>query len=196
MWLKLPAYDVTVTIDYDKYNEIETEYTHDREAKTKRSRYWDPKWYNVFNIGTRKTTTLTEKEQTMALDFLQETGVVKFDYVQHVPDSDKEIVESGLHKIVLESFFDMQKRLGEPTDDELVSDNETEDKEAIAARRKEAAKYNKYSYTVFQRKEIKRKSKQILSLKKVMARYETYSMTGNVGAWYKDSRIIPNWYQR
>ncbi len=189
--VKLPAYDVTVTIDYDKYNEIETEYTHDREAKTKRSRYWDPKWYNVFNIGTRKTTTLTEKEQTMALDFLQETGVVKFDYVQHVPDSDKEIVESGLHKIVLESFFDMQKRLGEPTDDELVSDNETEDKEAIAARRKEAAKYNKYSYTVFQRKEIKRKSKQILSLKKVMARYETYSMTGNVGAWYKDFKDNP-----
>jgi hypothetical protein len=189
--VKLPAYDVTVTIDYDKYNEIETEYTHDREAKTKRSRYWDPKWYNVFNIGTRKTTTLTEKEQTLALDFLQETGVVKFDYIQHVPDSDKEIVESGLHKIVLESFFDMQKRLGEPTEDELVSDNETEDKEAIAARRKEAAKYNKYSYTVFQRKEIKRKSKQVLSLKKVMARYETYSMTGNVGAWYKDFKDNP-----
>jgi hypothetical protein len=189
--VKLPAYDVTVTIDYDKYNEIETEYTHEREAKTKRSRYWDPKWYNIFNIGTRKTTALTEKEQTMALDFLQETGVVKFDYIQHVPDSDKEIVESGLHKIVLESFFDMQKRLGEPTEDELVSDNETEDKEAIAARRKEAAKYNKYSYTVFQRKEIKRKSKQVLNLKKVMARYETYSMTGNVGAWYKDFKDNP-----
>ncbi|MBN1907211.1 MAG: hypothetical protein JW927_19180 [Deltaproteobacteria bacterium] len=189
--VKLPAYDVTVTIDYDKYNEIETKYTHEREVKTKRSKYWDPKWYNVFNIGTRKTTTLTEKEQTLALDFLQETGVVKFDYIQHVPDSDKEIVESGLHKIVLESFFDMQKRLGEPSEDELMSDDETEDKEAIAARRKDAAKYNNYSYTVFQRKEIKRKSKQVLSLKKVMARYETYSMTGNVGAWYKDFKDNP-----
>lgn len=189
--VKLPAYDVKVTIDYDKYNEIETEYTHEREKKTKRSRYWNPKWYNPLNISTRKTTTLTETEQTQALDFLQENGVVTFDYIQHVPDSDKEIVESGLHKIVLESFFDMQKRLGEPTEDELTSDDETEDKEEAAARRKEAAKYNKYSYTVFQRKEIKRKSKQVLNLKKVIARYETYTMTGNVGAWYKDFKDNP-----
>ena len=189
--VKLPAYDVKVTIDYDKYNEIETEYTHEREKKTKRTKYWNPKWYNPLNVSTRKTTTLTETEQTQALDFLQETGVVTFDYIQHVPDADKEIVESGLHKIVLESFFDMQKRLGEPTEDELTSEDETEDKEAAAARRKEAAKYNKYSYTVFQRKEIRRKSKQVLSLKKVIARYETYTMTGNVGAWYNDYKDNP-----
>ncbi|MBN2419516.1 MAG: hypothetical protein JXL81_09050, partial [Deltaproteobacteria bacterium] len=189
--VKLPAYDVKVTIDYDKYNEIETEYTHERQKTTKRSKYWNPKWYNPLNISTRKTTTLTETEQTQALDFLQETGIVKFDYIQHVPDSDKEIVESGLHKIVLESFFDMQKRLGEPTEDELTSEDETEDKEATAARRKEAAKYNKYSYTVFQRKEIKRKSKQVLHLKKSIARYETYTMTGNVGTWYNDFKDNP-----
>ena len=189
--VKLPAYDVKVTIDYDKYNEIESEYTHERQKKTKSSKYWNPKWYNLLNIGTHKTTTLTEKEQTLGIDFLQESGVVTFEYIQHVPDSDKEIVESGLHKIVLESFFDMQKRLGEPTDEELTSDDETEDKEATAARRKEAAKYNNYSYTVFQRKEIKRKSKQVLNLKKSIARYETYTMTGNVGAWYNDFKDNP-----
>lgn len=189
--VKLPAYDVKVIIDYDKYHSIESEYTHERQKQTRRSRYWNPKWYNPFKISTRKSTTLTETEKSQALDFLQETGVVTFDYVQHVPDSDKEIVESGLHKIVLESFFDMQKRLGEPTEAELASEDEEGDKEAMAARRKEAAKHNNYSYTVFQRKEIRRKSKQELHLKKTMARYEHHTMTGNVGTWYGQFKDNP-----
>lgn len=190
--VKLPAYDVTVKINYDKYHEIESEYTETREKKTTRKRYWNPKWYNVFNISTRKSTTITEEEQTRALDFLQEAGVVTFDYIQHVPDADKEIVESGLHKIVLESFFDMQKRLGEPTEEELADEEESEaDKTAAAERRKRAAKARKYQYTVFQRKEIKRKSTQTLYLKKVIARYEHHTMTGNVGTWYAKYKNNP-----
>ena len=190
--VKLPAYDVQVIIDYDKYHSMESEYTHEREKNVKSKRYWNPKWYNPFKISTKKTTSLTENEQSQALDFLQESGVVTFDYVQHVPDADKEIVESGLHKIVLESFFDMQKRLGEPTEEELTDDGDSEaDKEAEAARRKEAAKVNKYKYTVYQRKEITRKSKQVLNLKKVMARYEHHTMTGNVGTWYSKYKDNP-----
>src|SRR6056297_3631893 len=147
--VKLPAYDVKVKINYDKYHTIESQYSHDREKSVNKSSSWDPKWYNPFNTSTKKTTMLTEKEKRQMLDFLEESGVITFDYVQHVPDSDKEIVESGLHKIVLESFFDMQKRLGQPAEEELLSEDEQteEDKEAVAQRRKEAAKYNKYQYT-------------------------------------------------
>jgi hypothetical protein len=183
--VKLPAYDVRVIIDYDKYNTLENQYVQSRDKTTKRRRYWDPKWYNPFHIGTKKTTYLTEREQSDMIDFLQEQGVVTFDYVQHVPDADKEIVESGLYKLVLESFFDMQKRLGEPSDEELMGDQpDDQDKEIAEARRKEAAKVNHYRYTVFQRKTIARKSKQVLQLKKVIARYEYHTMTGNVGTWY------------
>ncbi|MBU1196574.1 MAG: hypothetical protein KKE62_10545 [Proteobacteria bacterium] len=190
--VKLPAYDVQVKINYDKYHEIEKEYTESRQIKTKTRKYWDPKWYNPLKISTGKTTTITEEEQTQALDFLQETGVVSFDYVQHVPDADKEIVESGLHKIVLESFFDMQKRLGEPTEEELSDEGDSDaDKSAAEARRKAAAKAKNYSYTVFQRKEIQRKSTQTLSLKKVIARYEHHTMTGNVGTWYAKYKNNP-----
>lgn len=192
--VQLPAYDVTVTIDYDKYHEFETEYTHEREKEVTTKHNWDPKWYNPFNIGTSKTTTLTEEEQSRILDFLTESGIVTFEYIQHVPDSDKEIVESGLHKIVLESFFDMQKRLGEPTDEELTDEDTEADQEAAAQRRRDALRHNNYSYKVFQRKEIRRTSKQKLELKKVIARYETYTMTGNVGAWYDqfkdDTRLV------
>jgi hypothetical protein len=191
--VKLPAYDVKVSINYDKYHEIESEYSQTKEKKTSRRRYWDPKWYNPLNLSTRKSTVLTEEERTRMLDFLQETGVVTFEYVQHVPDADKEIVESGLHKIVLESFFDMQKRLGEPTEEELLAVEE-EDDEAAAERRKQAAKAKNYQYTVYQRKEIKRTSRQTLNLKKVMARYEQHTMTGNVGTWYgkykDDPRLV------
>lgn len=190
--VKLPAYDVQVKINYDKYHEIEKEYTETREKKVKTKRYWNPKWYNPLNISTKKTTTLTEEEQTRALDFLTETGVVTFDYVQHVPDADKEIVESGLHKIVLESFFDMQNRLGEPTDEELSDEGDSEsDKAAEEQRRKNAAKARNYKYTVFQRKEIKRTSTQTLNLKKVIARYEHHTMTGNVGTWYAKYKDNP-----
>ncbi len=190
--VKLPAYDVKVIINYDKYHEIEKEYTETREKKTKTKRYLNPKWYNPLNISSSKSTVITEEEQTRALDYLQETGVVTFDYVQHVPDADKEIVESGLHKIVLESFFDMQKRLGEPTDEELSDEGDSEtDKSATEARRKAAAKAKKYEYTVFQRKEIKRKSTQVLNLKKVIARYEHHTMTGNVGTWYAKYKNNP-----
>jgi hypothetical protein len=190
--VKLPAYDVRVIINYDKYHELEKENSETREKKTSTRRRWNPKWYNLFNISSSKSTMITEEEQTRAIDFLQETGAVTFDYVQHVPDADKEIVESGLHKIVLESFFDMQKRLGEPTEEELVDDNDSEaDKTADAQRRKNAAKAKKYKYTVFQRKEIKRTSTQTLHLKKVMARYEHHTMTGNVGTWYAKYKDNP-----
>ena len=189
--VQLPAYDVKVIIDYDKYHQMESEYTHTREKEVKRERYWNPKWYNPFKVSTRTTTALTEEEQSQALDFLMESGVVTFDYVQHVPDSDKEIVDSGLHKIVLESFFDMQNRLGEPTEEELSDEDAEADKEAAAERRKDAVKHNKYSYTVYQRKEIRRKSKQVLNLKKVIARYETHTMEGNVGAWYDQFKDNP-----
>ena len=190
--VKLPAYDVRVVIDYDTYHKMENEYVQTRDKTTRRKRYWNPKWYNIFNIDTRKVTTLTEKEQSETIDFLQETGVVTFDYVQHVPDADKEIVESGLHKLVLESFFDMQNRLGQPSEEEIAgTDPDETDKETAEARRKEAAKVNHYRYTVFQRKEVSRKSKQVLSLKKVTARYEQHTMTGNVGAWYEQYKDNP-----
>jgi len=190
--VKLPAYDVQVKINYDKYHEIENEYTETREKKTRSKKYWNPKWYNPLNISTKRSTVITEEERTRALDFLQETGVVTFDYVQHVPDADKEIVESGLHKIVLESFFDMQKRLGEPTEEELADDSDSEEnKSETEQRRKAAAKAKKYEYTTFQRKEITRKSTQTLNLKKVIARYEHHTMTGNVGTWYAKYKDNP-----
>jgi hypothetical protein len=85
----------------------------------------------------------------------------------------------------------MQNRLGEPTEDELASDAEEGEDEAAKERRKEAAKHKNYRYTVFQRKEIQRKSKQDLNLKKVMARYEYYTMAGNVGAWYQEYKDDP-----
>ena len=76
--VQLPAYDVKVIIDYDKYHTVQSEYTHEREKKVKSKRYWDPKWYNPLKVSTKKTTVLTEEEQTQALDFLTESGVVTF----------------------------------------------------------------------------------------------------------------------
>ncbi len=190
--VKLPAYDVKITINYDQYHEIETEYTETREKKTKSKRYWNPKWYNTMNISTKKSTVLTEEEQTRAIDFLEETGVVTFSYIQHIPEGDKDIVESGLQKMVIESFFDMQRRMGEPTDEELSDEgNSEEDKSATELRRKNAAKAKKYQYSVFQRKEIKRKGSTIMNLNKITARYEHHTMTGNVGTWYAKYKNNP-----
>ncbi len=191
--VKLPAYDVKVIIDYDMYHQMEKEYSHGREKKTTKKRYWNPKWYNVLNISTSKSSTLTEEEQQESIDFLVENGAVTFDYVQHVPDADKEIVESGLYKLVLESFFDMQKRFGQPSPDEVIGEEEEGEsaKEIEAARRAEARKMKNYSYTVFQRKTIKRSGKTTLHLKKSIARYEHYTMTGNVGTWYEQFKDDP-----
>ncbi len=191
--VKLPAYDVRVIIDYDMYHQMEEEYSHERQKRTSKRRSWNPKWYNVLNISTSKSTTLTEEEQKESVDFLMETGAVTFDYVQHVPDADQEIVESGLYKLVLESFFDMQKRFGQPSGDEVVGEEEEGEsaKEIEAARRADASKVKNYSYTVFQRKTIKRSGKTTLHLKKSIARYEHYTMTGNVGTWYDKFKDNP-----
>lgn len=190
--VKLPAYDVSVVINYGRYQELQNEYTHRRKKSTSTKRYWDPKIYNPFKIGKSKSTTITESEKEQMLDFLQETGAVTFNYVQHVPDADKEIVESGLHKLVLESFFDMQNRLGTPSDEELTSDEESdEDKARTDERRKEANKAKNYRYTTFMRKTITRQSTQTLSLKKVIARYEPHQMVGNIGTWYKKYKTNP-----
>lgn len=191
--VKLPAYDVRVIIDYDMYQQLEEDYSHEREKSTTKKRYWNPKWYNPLNISTSKSSTLTEEEQRKSIDFLVENGAVTFDYVQHVPDADKEIVESGLHKLVLESFFDMQKRFGQPSQAEMTDEGEEGEsaKEIEAARREEARKMKNYSYTVFQRKTIKRTGKTTLHLKKSIARYEHYTMTGNVGTWYEQFKDDP-----
>ena len=189
--VKLPAYDVTVTIDYDQFHVIssETEQTRDKTSKT-RSR-WTPKIWNIFHHTKKKTSSLTETEKTEIVDFLQETGVVKFDYIQHVPDADKEIVESGLHKLVMESFFDMQDRLGTPSDQDTDEELSEEEKQRRADRAKAAAKVNHYKYTQAKQKTITRKSKQVLSLKKVIARYEPHQMVGNIGTWYNKYKDNP-----
>lgn len=191
--VKLPAYDVRVIINFDTYNELQKEYEHNREKTTKRRRYWNPKWYNPFHISERKSTMLTENERLEMVDLLVEKGVVTFDYHVDVPDADKEIVESGLHQMVIEAFFDMQKRYGQPSIDELQGEDEDEsDKEIEAARREEASKAKSYNYNVYQRKTISRKGQITLSLKKSTVRYEHYTMTGNVGAWYEKHKDNPD----
>jgi hypothetical protein len=191
--VKLPAYDVSVKINFDTYNEMQKEYEHNREKTTKHKRYWDPKWYNPFHIGTRKTTVLSETEKLQMIELLKEKGVVTFENIVHVPEADKEIVESGLHQLVLEAFFDMQKRFGQPSAEEVSGEDEDEsDNEIEKARREEASKAKNYSYTVYQRK-VKQSSGTItLELKKSIARYEYYTMTGNVGAWYEKHKDNPD----
>ncbi len=192
--VKLPAYDIKVTIDYETFNTIQEKYTHTREKKTKRKSYWDPKWYNIFNRSSKnEVVSLTEKEQRNFVDFLKESGVVTFEYNQHVPEANKKIVEGGLYKLVLESFFDMQRRFGTPPSEETAG-NEDSGKDAKNredVRRREAASARKYTYTMFKRKNITRKSKQTLWLKESIARYEYFSMTGNVGGWYKKFKNDP-----
>lgn len=190
--VKLPSYDVRIVFDYEKYHELESEYMHARDKTTSRKRYWNPKWYNPFNISTRKATTLTEEEQKQTMDFLTETGTITFEEIDHIPDRDKEIVDSALRKMVMESFFDMQSRLGQPSEEEIMgADPDETDQETIEARRAEAAKVNHYRYSVFQRKEITRKSKYTITLSGITSRYERHSMTGNVGAWYEKYKDDP-----
>jgi hypothetical protein len=190
---KIPAYDVKIKIDYDQYHKLSDSYTHERERKVTKTKKWDPKWYNVFHTKTVTRSSLTESEKRKLVDYLKEEGVVEFVYVQHIPDADKEIVESGLYGKVMDIFFDMQKRLGEPTSEELGGEEAPDQDAAKAeeARRKEAAKYGKYRYTSVKVKEISRHSKVELSLKKIAARYEYYTMTGNVGGWYKQYKNNP-----
>ncbi|MDD5475762.1 MAG: hypothetical protein PHU03_04510 [Syntrophales bacterium] len=190
--VKLPSYDVRIVFDYEKYHELESEYTYARDKTTTRKRYWNPKWYNPFNISTRKATTITEEEQKQMMDFLTETGTITFEEIDHIPDRDQEIVDSALRKMVLESFFDMQSRLGQPLEEEIVgADSDETDQETIEGRRAEAAKVNHYRYTVFQRKEITRKSKYSITLSGITSRYEQHTMTGNVGAWYEKYKDNP-----
>ncbi len=189
--VKLPAYDVNVTINYDQFHVISSESEQTRDKTSKKSSYWTPKIWNIFHRTTKKTSSLTETEKTEIVDFLQETGVVKFDYIQHVPDADKEIVESGLHKLVMESFFDMQERLGTPPEDEGDEELSEEEKKRQEERAKAAAKVNHYKYTQAKQKTITRKSKQVLSLKKVIARYEPHQMVGNIGTWYNKYKNNP-----
>lgn len=189
--VKLPAYDVTVTINYDQYHVISSESEQTRDKTSKKSSVWTPKMWNVFHRTKKKTSSLTETEKTEIVDFLQETGVVKFDYIQHVPDADKEIVESGLHKLVMESFFEMQNRLGTPSEEDGDEEVSEEEKARRAARAKAAAKVNHYKYTAAKQKTITRKSSQVLSLKKVIARYEPHQMVGNIGTWYNKYKDNP-----
>ncbi len=189
--VKLPAYDVTVTIDYNQFHTISSESEQTRDKTSRKSSVWTPKIWNIFHRTKKKTSSLTETEKSEVVDFLQETGVVKFDYIQHVPDADKEIVESGLHKLVMESFFDMQNRLGTPSEEDGDEEVSEEEKERRAARAKAASKVNHYKYTAAKQKTITRKSKQVLSLKKVIARYEPHQMVGNIGTWYNKYKDNP-----
>ncbi len=184
--VKMPAYDVRIKIDFDKYHHLLDQMKHESFKGSKRSYYWNPKWYNLFNISSEKKTSLTEKEERKIVDFLKETGVVEFVYIQHVPDEDKEIVESGLYGKVMDIFFEMEKQFGTPPEEEMSAEDEAdEEKERKEDLRNKSDKYAKFRYTAVKSKRIERHGKVELSLKKIGARYEYYTMTGNIAAWYK-----------
>ena len=183
--VKIPAYDVRIVIDYDKYHKIRDKIIHQRQEFSRHSYYWNPKWYSIFHIGTQKHTYVNEKERHTMVDFLKENGIVQFIYIQHIPDEDKEIVESGLYGKVIDIFFEMQKRLGNPNPEEMTEENSEDQNKKDKERRQEAAKHDRFSYSYLKAKRIERHGKVELSLKKIGARYEYYTMTGNIGGWYK-----------
>ncbi|THB65646.1 MAG: hypothetical protein D6B27_08235 [Gammaproteobacteria bacterium] len=191
--VKLPAYDVKVHINYDQFRTVSNEITESRDKTSKKSTRWTPKVYNIFHRTKKKTSTLTEKEEQAYMDFLEETGVVKFEYDQHIPGEDKEIVESGLHKLVMEQFFEMQSRIGTPSAEESGEDAGEDEaaEDSKSQRKKEAAKVNHYTYKLYQQKAVSRKAKETLHLKKVSARYEPHQMVGNIGDWYNKYKDNP-----
>ena len=190
--VKLPAYDVEVVIDFERYHSIQETSTESRDREVTYKQYRNPKWWNRWHRTTRTEVWLNETDQQEIIDSLSEEGVITFNYRQDVPDADEEIVESGLHKLVLESFFDLQTRMGTPSEEEAPAEEDDEaELERTEARQEEIAKSRQHRYTVFRAREITKSSKQTLSLKKSIARYEEHHMEGNIGAWYADFKDDP-----
>lgn len=183
----LPAYDIDVIIDYSQYHLIQEELETGKSTSKQRSHYWNPKWYNPFNIGTSTKTVVSQYELQNMMDALTETGVVTIQYNQYVPDADKEIVDAGLFQIIISSFFDMQKRLG-GADAAMDMGDADQDKDKKDDGKPKGANYKYYE---MKRKQISKTSKQILHLSKSMAVYQSHTMTGNVGAWYDKYKDNP-----
>ncbi len=179
---KIPAYRAKVTIDYDRYHQIRQDLMYKRQVNKKR--YWDPKWYNIFNRSSH--TYITETEKQHFIDFLSSNGVVKIE-IDQMPEADKEIVEMGLHKIVLEEFFNMQRTMAEA----LGEKTEPEKIELSEEQRKTAKKVRGYKAYILQAKDIRRKGRVTIDLRKVSARYDSHLMTGNVATWYKKFKNDP-----
>ncbi len=180
---KIPAYNARVTIDYDRYQKIRQDLLYKREKKTKS--YWDPKWYNLFHHG--KHTYLTETEKQHFIDFLTSQGVVKFYIEENIPGADKEIVEMGLQKIVLEEFFNMQRTMAEALEEEA----KPKPMELSEEQKKAAKKVRGYQAYLLQAKDIRRHGRVTIDLRKVIARYESHLMVGNVGTWYQKYKNDP-----
>ncbi len=179
---KIPAYHAKVTIDYDQYHKIRQDLMYRRQVKKKR--YWNPKWYNIFNHSYH--TYLTETEKRHFIDFLSSNGVVKIE-IDEMPEADKEIVEMGLHKIVLEEFFNMQRTMAEA----LGEKTEPEKMELTEEQRKAAKKVRRYQAYILQAKDIRRRGRVTIDLRKVSARYDSHLMTGNIGTWYNKFKNDP-----
>ncbi len=189
--VKIPAYDVRIKIDYDKYHNLIDKFSHQSTKRTSSHLEWNPKFnpiapiLGLFNFDRKKYTTMTETQQRLMVDFLKENGVVEFVYIQHIPDQDKEIVDSGLYGKVLDIFFDMQKRFGMPEEEAMTQEESADDqKKKQEALEEKSNKYDRYVYRSFKAKRIERHGKVELNLKKIAARYEYYTMTGNLGSWY------------
>ena len=180
---KLPAYKAWVTIDYDRYNQIRQDLQYKREKIVRK--YWDPKWYNLFNKGSR--TYINESEKQHFIDFLKSTGVVSFYIDANVPEADKEIVEMGLQKVVLEEFFNMQKTMAES----LGEETEFKPMELSKEQKRAARGARSYRAYLLQAREIKRHGRVTIDLRRTIARYESHIMVGNVGAWYKKFKNDP-----
>ncbi len=168
----LPAYDVDIIIDYSKYQTI----TKQREVEHKQ---WKSGWKFLF-WGSKKTHVRHTDVQEM-MDALTENGIVKIVYKEYIPDSDKELVDAGIYQIVIQSFFDMQKRIGQP---EMEEPGKKDEKGKVPGG-------EDVKYFELKRKRISRTSRQVLSMKKSKAIYVTHTMTGNVGGWYEKFKGNP-----
>ena len=163
----LPAYDVDIVIDYGKYQNL----LQQREVKHD---------YRSSGIWWWKKTYVKHTDIQQILDTLTENGIVEIRYKEYIPDSDKELVDAGIYQIVIQSFFDMQKRMGEPA----MEGDKKEDKDRVPGG-------HHVRYFELKRKRISRTSRQVLSMKKSKAIYVTHTMTGNVGGWYEKFKDNP-----
>ncbi len=163
----LPAYDLDIIIDYGKYHDIMEKRQFNNQQGAVHFWFWSH-------------SRIHRSDIQHALDSLTENGIVKIQYKEYIPDSDKELVEAGIYQIVIQSFFDMQKKTGEP--DMAPADKKDKKKDPNA---------NWVQYYTLKRKKISKTSRQVLSMKKSRAIYVTHSMTGNVGGWYKKFKDNP-----
>jgi len=177
--LLMPAVDGEIVFNWEKLDTMVQE--NYQRKKTESKRYWNPKWYNPYNIGTKKTYDYVQRDSLF--QFFKEEKVIEINIDKTVDDELADKIITQYMDIFMQSISNKDEAglalptNNDPEETDLSGINRDADRWTIDKKKIET-------------KFAKKTERFNLKLRTVLP--YSGSVTGNLAEWYNHSKDNKN----